>query len=229
MDSARSPAESSLAWLARVTGRSDLRRSTLLALSDLGGLSADSLLVHHKRWCPLCWSEDSPERYERKLWNLRVVDVCPVHSAVLMDRCPVCGRQPPAVSHDVRIGVCPLCGESLDGEPVVLVEPLGSDASRRLWFARQAATLIHALDVAELLGLDAISLAAVRHAGLRALVESTEDSPYYEAITMKVHGWLVRNSHPTLEALFSVLWRAQWPVVELFPSTVRSIVETKPI
>ena len=41
MDGARSPAESSLAWLASVTGRSDLRGSTLLALSDRGGLSAD--------------------------------------------------------------------------------------------------------------------------------------------------------------------------------------------
>ena len=225
MDGARSPAESSLAWLASVTGRSDLRRSTLLALSDLGGLSADGLLVHYKRWCPLCWSEDSPQPYERKLWNVRVVDVCPVHSAVLMDRCPACGRQPPAVSHDVRIGVCPLCGESLDGEPVVLVDPLGADASRRLWFARQAAAFIHALDVAELLDIDASSMAAARHDGLRALTESVEDFPYRESLTMKIDGWIARDSHPTLDALFSVLWRAKWPVIELFPSSVRSIVE----
>lgn len=229
MDGARSPAESSLAWLASVTGRSDLRRSTLLALSDLGGLSADVLLVHHKRWCPMCWTGDSPEPYERKLWNLRVVDVCPVHCAVLMDRCPACGRQPSAVSHDVRVGVCPLCGASLDGEPVVLVEPLGRDASRRLWFARQAASLIHAFDVAELLGLDASTMAAARREGLNALVASLEISPHRESVTKRVEGWLARDSHPTLDALFSVLWRAKWLVIELFPSEVRSVVDTSAV
>ena len=228
MDGARSPAESSLAWLANVTGRSDLRRCTLLALTDLGGLSADGLLVQYKRWCPTCWSDDGPDPYERKLWNLWVVDVCPVHSAVLLDRCPACGRMQPAVSHDVRIGVCALCGESLDGDPVALVEPLGADAFRRLWFARQAATFIHALDVAELLEVDAVSMAGARRDGLRTLVESVDHSPYRESLTMKVDGWLARDSHPTLDALFSVLWRAKWSVVELFPSDVRSIVETKP-
>ena len=229
MDGARSPAESSVAWLASVTGRSDLHRCTLLALSELGGLSADGLLVQHKRWCSTCWSNDGPDSYERKLWNLSLVDVCPVHSTMLMDRCSACGRQQPAVSHDVRIGICALCGESLDGEPVALVEPLGVDASRRLWFARQAATLIHALDVAELLEFDAVSMAAARRDGLRALVQSLEFSPYRESVTMKVDGWLARDSHPTLDALFSVLWRAKWPVIDLFPSEVRSIVQTRAV
>ena len=229
MDGARSPAESSLEWLASVTGRSDLRRCTLLALSDLGGLSADGLLVQHKRWCSSCWSDDGPDPYERKLWNLSVVDVCPVHSTVLMDRCPACGRQQPAVSHDVRIGICALCGKSLHGGPVALVDPLGADAARRLWFARQAATFIHALDVAELLEFDAATMAGARRDGLRALVQSVGSSAYRESVTMKVDGWLARDSHPTLDALFSVLWRAKWPVIELFPSEVRSIVETKAV
>ena len=229
MDGARSPAESSLAWLASVSGRSDLRRCTLLALSDLGGLSADGLLVQYKRWCAPCWLEDGPDAYERKLWNLSVVDVCPVHSAVLMDRCPACGRRQPVVSHDVRIGICALCGESLDGAPVALSEPYAADAARRLWFARQAAMFIHALDVAELLEVGAVSMSAARCDGLRALVQSVDHSLYRESLAMKVDGWLARDSHPTLDALFSVLWRAKWPVIELFPSQVRSIVETKAV
>ena len=146
-----------------------------------------------------------------------------------MDRCPACGRQPPAVSHDVRIGVCPLCGESLYGEPIVLVEPFGCDASRRLWFARQAASLIHAFDVAALLGVDASTMAAARRHGLNALLASLEISPHRESVTKRVGGWLARDNHPTLDGLFSVLWRAQWPVTELFPAPVRSIVETKPV
>ena len=184
--------------------------------------------MQHKRWCPSCWADDD-DPYERKLWNLWVVDVCPVHSAVLMDRCPACGRQQPAVSRDVRIGVCALCGESLDGEPVALVAPLGDDASRRLWFARQAVALVHALDVAELLDLDASSIDAARRDGLRALLESAESSPYLVSLAMKIDGWIARDSHPTLDALFSVLWRAKWPVMELFPGSVRSIVEAKPL
>ena len=228
MDGARSPAESSVAWLASLTGRSDLRRCTLLALTDLGGLSPDGLLVQHKRWCPSCWYEDG-DPYERKLWNVSVVDVCPVHSALLMDRCPACARQQPAVSRDVRIGVCALCGDSLNGDPVTFVEPLGIDASRRLWFAHQAAVFIHALDVAELLDLDAPFMAEARRDGLRALVDSSERSPYGVSLAPKIDGWIARGSHPTLDALFSVLWRAKWPVIELFPSPVRSIVEAKPL
>ena len=228
MDGARSPAESSVAWLASVTGRSDLRRCTLLALTHLGGLSPDGLLVRHKRWCPTCWHQDS-DPYERKLWNVLVVDVCPVHSALLMDRCPVCARQQPAVSRDVRIGICALCGESLDGDPIALVDPVGVDGFRRLWFARQAAVFIHALDVAELLDVDARLMAEARRDGLRALVDSSERTPYAVSLATKIDGWIARGSHPTLDVLFSVLWRAQWPVIELFPSDVRSIVETKTV
>ena len=104
---------------------------------------------------------------------------------------------------------------------------VGADASRRLWFARQAAAFIHALDVAELLDLDESSMAQVRRDGLRAFVESVEDCPYRASLTMKIDGWIARDSHPTLDALFSVLWRAKWPVIELFPGPVRSIVEAK--
>ena len=88
---------------------------------------------------------------------------------------------------------------------------------------------IHALDVAELLEVDAASMAGASRDGLRALVESADHSVYRESLTMKVDGWLARDSHPTLDALFSVLWRAKWSVVELFPSDVRSIVETKAV
>ena len=243
MDGARAHAESSVAWLASVTGLSDLRRCTLLGFTELGGLSADGLLVQHKRWCTPCWYEDA-DRYERTLWNLSVVDACPVHSVLLMDRCFECGRRQPAVSRDVRIGVCALCGGSLLGDPIDLLErrvgfpsggpappakPRSGDAFQRLWFAGQAAHFIHALDVAELLGLDAASMAQARRDGLRALVESLESSPHYASLAPKIDGWIARDTRPTLDALFSVLWRAQWPVIELFPSAVRSIVEAKPL
>ena len=48
---------------------------------------------------------------------------------------------------------------------------------------------------------------------------------------MKVHDWFDRRSHPTLDALFSVLSRSQswWPAVELFPSEVGGIVEAKAV
>ena len=53
-----------------------------------------------------------------------------MHSTVPMDRCPAGGRQQPAVSHDVRIGICALFGETLDGGPVALVEPVRSEAEQ---------------------------------------------------------------------------------------------------
>ena len=149
----------------------------------------------------------------------------PVHSVVLIDRCPACWRRQPAVSQDVRIGICALCGESLAAEPLALGDPVGPDASRRLWFARQAAVFTHALDVAELLGLDVAAMAAARRDGLHALFASVQDYPYRESVTKKVAGRLVRDSHATLDALFSILWRARCPLPVLFPSADRSVIE----
>ena len=74
-----------------------------------------------------------------------------------------------------------------------------------------------------------LGVAEARRHGLRALVDSSERSPYAVSLATKIDGWIARGSHPALDVLFSVLWWAQWPVIELFPSDVRSIVETKTV
>ena len=70
-------------------------------------------------------------------------------------------------------------------------------------------------------------LAAARRDGLRRLLEPVEGAAPNAAIAKRLRGWLERDGRPMLEALFSVLWRARCRVLELFPDTVRSIVETK--
>lgn len=116
------------------------------------GEKAD-VLAPQKRWCPCCWADDALKHglYEHKLWSLSVVDACPIHSTILMARYYTCCRQQPPISSDLGLGICSRCGWSLASPPVRIDGTDGSDGSRRLWSARQAADMIHAVDVARVL------------------------------------------------------------------------------
>ena len=72
--------------IAPFTGQRDTQRLSSHALVDLLHLVACDLVSHTPRWCPLCWAYDA-EPYDRKLWSLAVVDVCPAPSGLLETRC----------------------------------------------------------------------------------------------------------------------------------------------
>ena len=228
IDGADCTAQAAVRSLAAQTGRTDLSRCAFLGLPDLGLVQTDGLLVTHKRWCPLCWEDDDEGRsplYERKLWSLSVVDVCHHHSVVLLDRCRVCGRQQPAISRDVRIGICALCGNDLRSPPVPISTGPGTDAERRLWFARQAAVLVHAVDVVALYGVETAELSCARASGFARMVVSCSDVDPSPSVMRTVRGWTTHWRRPQLEGLFSVLWQARWPVARLFPPDVAKVVD----
>lgn len=75
-----------------VTHRQDLCRLTLVALTKV---IADVLLRRKRRaWCPSCYHEDQKSGlvYERLLWAIKLVDVCPFHFRPLEEHCPLCRR-----------------------------------------------------------------------------------------------------------------------------------------
>lgn len=229
MDGAERVAEHVVDVVSRLTGRTDLGRCTFLGFMTLDVFHNGVVLMRQKRWCPYCWEDDASGAgpYERKLWALSVVDVCPIHSVVLVDRCYVCGRQQPPISPDVRPSICARCGSFLGSSAVRVDDIDGSDGSRRLWFGRQAAILIHAVDVAHIQGLDAGSLARARESGLQQLQDCIDDEGVQSTVVRQIESWRWDWSRPRIEEIFSALWSARWPVANLFPREVRRVVELR--
>ena len=173
------------------------------------------------RWCPLCWAGDG-EPYDRKVWWLSVVDVCPAHACLLESRCGTCGRLQPSLTRGVRLTACSYCGHDLAADSSATVLPSGAPADRRLWYARQAADLVHAAEVIALMQCDETAslgsayarfAAKARGAGLRDV--ASEFDKMHTRRTARA-GWV--------EALFSALWRFDEEVVALFSPPVQEAV-----
>ena len=153
-----------------------------------------------------------------------MVDACAAHRVALLERCPGCGLPQPAIASDVRVGVCSLCGRDLVATALSL-RPLGpgSEAARRLWYAEQASALVHAAEAVELLGISKEALDATCRAGLRALADNLDRHGDREGVVGQVETWSGSVNRPSIEALFSVLWQARWPVARLFPDAARPV------
>jgi hypothetical protein len=100
----------------RITVVSGLELLTLLPLRWM--LSDMSLFRRHRAWCPRCYEEDHRNgiAYERLLWSLRAVALCPRHSVPLEQQCPFCSCALPPLSVRSRPGHCSACGEWLRRE-----------------------------------------------------------------------------------------------------------------
>lgn len=80
--------------------------------------------------------------YERLLWSLGPVTVCPVHRCRLLESCPSCGDNIPAITYRSNPGYCPFDGYPL--RKAIRRTPLDSvdESHADLWTARQCATLV---------------------------------------------------------------------------------------
>ena len=140
-----------------------------------------------------------------------------MHGTALVERCVACGRRQPVIARDVAVGTCGLCGADL-AEPVEPSTPREApDLTRQAWYAGEAATLLAAVRVSELLGFDPARLAHARQRGLADLLERSGRVGAYPAAVRRIERWQRRWGRPNLEEVFSVLWRARWPIAGLFP------------
>ncbi len=215
--------------LSRLTGRLDLSECSFLALADYELIRRKEVVAEGRRWCPACWRADGAPgaRYERKLWGLALVEACPVHGTALVGRCVTCGRRQPVIVRDVAVGICGLCGADLsetDGRAAPRDEP---DAARQAWYAREAAALLAAVHVSQLSGFAADQLADARRRGLAELVARSGHVRRHPAVVRRIERWQRRWGRPNLEEIFSVLWRARWPVAGLFPDAVQRALASR--
>ena len=227
MNGAGHVADLALAQARKITGRGDLAQLSCVNVRKLD-VEADDVLGKRKRWCPECWREDDAHggRYERKLWALSVVEVCPLHRTMLVERCWGCGQIQPVLARDVRVGICAHCGQDLCAGTTRVSEDSGSDGERQFWYAEQAASFVLGCDTCSAFRIDDEELAAARTQAFEDLkrVLSFELGPNHFSVR-QVHAWGKHPAKVRLEALFSVLWEARWPVASLFPLPVREILQ----
>lgn len=119
--------EAAEAWVTvmnRLTGRSDLQRTTLLAWRHC--LAPRKLARTHRAWCPACLHEFARRGdlvYEPLVWRVEEVAVCPTHRVRLESECPHCGRgRQPSFAAYTRVGCCRKCSKWL-GQPLATLVP----------------------------------------------------------------------------------------------------------
>lgn len=98
--------------LELLTGRADLRSTTLLEIKNL--ISSRSLLRSSLAWCPIClktWGEDSV--YYPLIWFFKDVNICIKHSCELQDICFSCGKGLPILHRKSLVGYCSYCSNWL--------------------------------------------------------------------------------------------------------------------
>lgn len=64
------------------------------------------------RYCPICLGESA---YLKKLWMLKPIYACPIHSCFLIDSCPNCENP---ITSKTGIQNCSCCGFELDKAPI---------------------------------------------------------------------------------------------------------------
>ena len=65
--------------------------------------------------------------------------------------------------------------------------------------------------------------------GLADLLEHSGQVGANPAAVRRIERWQLRWGRPNLEEVFSVLWRARWPIVGLFPGAVQRALASWPV
>ncbi len=114
-----------------------IKYTTLLPWKEI--LSHMFLLKKGRSWCAECYNDQLNEHgfnYEKLLWCIEGVMVCPEHERLLETLCPHCGKKQKHLSNKMRPGFCSSCLRWLGH---MVNEPLKSpdEAFRRdLWIAK---------------------------------------------------------------------------------------------
>jgi hypothetical protein len=196
----------------------DLSVFTLREFVELRGIG-EIAIAHDRKWCPECFDSDLATKvgpYDRLLWCIDDVQICPSHKVRLRNICPSCGGGPfrVLVGHDIS-GHCPKCLSWLGGRSVILEENRDEHTQFLFWLARTYANLLETplpsqLDVSQ--GINEV---------LRALAEKHFEGNY-AALARAVDRnksvlctWLKGKGSPSWRALTEISYVFQLPLPEL--------------
>jgi len=92
-----------------------LERLTFLSVfkkfgMDVEGCSSSRILSNeinrYRKFCPECLKT---RKVYKLIWQVCDINFCPVHSVLLINRCPNCNRRIPILPSKSEIGMCPYC------------------------------------------------------------------------------------------------------------------------
>lgn len=108
------------AAMQKLTGRQGLSSGTFLSWQGL--LGRRIAMAPSRQWCPHCLAQQSDREHVSfsLIWAPMDVRACPIHKAMLLDRCARCDRTQPILSDHLTRGQCEHCrlelGNSLQCE-----------------------------------------------------------------------------------------------------------------
>jgi hypothetical protein len=200
------------------TGRSGL---DLLTLSCLDGcISYPSIFRTREAWCPGCledWRATGAPTYGPLLWSLRVVKVCPIHSSLLMDRCPHCQSQFATLRARALPGHCSICSRWLGTSDLPVASDSADDHRYELWAAVSIGELLAVLP--RLQGSD---LATALRANLRRCLHQSEGATKERMAALAGAGpctfqtWVSGRVRPTLDHLCRLTYQLKLPLIQMF-------------
>jgi hypothetical protein len=121
-----------------------IKYHTLLPWKHL--ISRHKLLDQLRAWCPACFNEQFHRHgfmYEKLVWSLNCVTVCPLHRTYLVNVCPYCRKTQKHLGNNSRSGFCAHClkwlGRTEDYNTNILVNKKTLQA---LWIAGAAEKLL---------------------------------------------------------------------------------------
>ena len=213
--------------LERLTGQRELAALTFLPLSDvlrdpLGLVSCG------RRWCPVCLQEDllnGTRVYERLIWSLRLVTVCPFHSVPLTHTCPAC-----RYAHRTELyrrtvsGFCAHCDQWLGRSASDYrgwLPQVGTGRERDKWIAAQFAALLD-LPAESTYALSRAGVASMFDAGIRDVCDgkASEFAKLCGRSKSSVSEWRAGVIVPSITTLLSLCATFQIPLVEWLQGSV---------
>lgn len=121
--------------LCSLTQRQEIELTTFIPWGDVLDPRGTGLLSPHPKWCQQClteWRESGEEPYFPLLWYAGPVKLCLLHSKLLVDACPDCGRHQPFIPKHTYLDHCSHCGAWLASRSnqVTGLEPTSETGSR---------------------------------------------------------------------------------------------------
>ncbi|MDR3565745.1 MAG: TniQ family protein [Negativicutes bacterium] len=93
--------------LSNMTGCQDLEMLTLNRFCS--SFNSIGLFSRVRRWCPLCFDENTGIIYEPLIWSVNQIISCELHGIQLVEQCPHCYRQNAHYTYNLRGGFCSWC------------------------------------------------------------------------------------------------------------------------
>ncbi len=136
-------------WIEVLSGAFGVSENFLWEMTSRGinnssGVPAPASPI--RRWCAACLEQDlecDHGPYERLLWSLNLVKVCPHHLTILQASCPRCNRENAKVlTAKILSGFCTNCSGWLGSNTVRAIDSSDGHSRYMLWVAQSFADLL---------------------------------------------------------------------------------------